>query len=246
MQKNKIKKYLSISLILAFILPAFTARADLVDDLIKEQKLDPKNNPKHQCQLMNELSKKTLVKNGGVCKKNYSFCCDKQGNICEVFVATYGFDYDAQKFGFSTPAYYSTSYYDYSTYIFSLIYHKKQRKILGASVKIENGDDYLYGSDKSLTELLQDKNFVKKTELWIDIRNHPQFNKAKLQDKRIFFLPNQVANFDDGKLRFTSPDSSGEKGIISFDVNLIKDLSYIKIRGCYIEEAKINFNQLKN
>ncbi len=248
LDSQKIAK-ISSFLLLIFLLSLSSfkdIKADLVDDLIKKHKLDPKNNPKDQCNLMSKLSKKTLVKNGGVCKKNYGFCCDKHGDICEASVATYYFNYDTQDFGFSTPAYYSTSYSDYSTYIFSLIYHKKQGKILGASVKIENGDDYLYINDKSLTELLKDKNFTNKIKLWIDIRNHPEFNKAKLQDKSIFFLPNHVANFDDGKLRFTSPDSIGEKGTISFDANLIKNLSYIKIRGCYIEDANINFNQLKN
>lgn len=235
------KKFSSVIVIILTtlcILVSFEAKADLVEDLIKKHKLDPKNNPKDQCELMNELSKKTSVANGGVCTNNHAFCCDKYNNICEASVITYGFDYDEQKFGYATPTYYSTSYADHSTYIFSLIYHRQQKKVLGASVRIENGDDYLYDSN----ELLKDKNFAKKSKLWIDIRNHPEFRKAKLQNKGVFFLSSQEANFDDGQLRLTSPYSVGKKGDIFFDKNFTKDLSYIKIRGCFIDEFHITNN----
>ncbi|MES2677873.1 MAG: hypothetical protein V4612_06165 [Pseudomonadota bacterium] len=238
-----IRKLLGVFAVLFLIISfhAQNAKADLVEDLVREYKLDPKNNAKDQCDLMNELSKKTSIVNGGRCKNNHAFCCDKYGNICEASVITYGFDYDEQKFSYATPAYYSTSYADHSTYIFSLIYNKQQKKVLGASVRIQNGDDYLYDSN----ELLKDKNFTKKSKLWIDIRNHPEFKKAKLQNKEVFFLQNQEVNFDDGQLRFASPYSIGNKGDVLFDRNLAKDLSYIKIRGCYIEETNINFNNQK-
>lgn len=234
---KKLKSTITVILTFLFVLTAFEAKADLVDDLIKKHKLDPKNNPKDQCWLMNELGKKTSLTNGGFCKNDHAFCCDKYNKICEFSVITYGFDYDTQKFGYATPAYYSKSYADYSTYIFSLIYHKQQKKILGVSVKKENGDDYLYDSE----ELLKDKNFVHRSELWIDIRNHPEFKKAKFQDKKVFFLPNQEANFDDGQLRFASPEIIGKKGSVLLK-NFTKNLSYIKIRGCYVDEFQIKNN----
>ncbi len=227
---------LSLALSVISTVFAFEARADLVDDLIKKHKLDPKNNPKDQCELMNELGKKTSLANGGFCASDHAFCCDKYNNICEFSVITYEFDYDQQKFGYTTPAYYSSSYADYSTYIFSLIYHKQQKKVLGVSVKIENGDDYLYDSK----ELLRDKNFVQKSKLWIDIRNHPEFTKAKFQDKKIFFLPNQKVNFDDGQLRFVSPKITKKKRTVL--KNFTKNSSYIKVRGCYIDEYSITNN----
>jgi len=205
MQKNKIKKYLSISLILAFILPAFTARADLVDDLIKEQKLDPKNNPKDQCDLMNELDNWVVAY--ATSKFGSDTLCEK--NICSRSVSIYMYDSKAKIWK-----------KDGINYV--LIYKKEPYELIGLFGKeIKGYDDeyYDYNSYKKSR-----KNFLSNVYLF-DIRSNENFDKAILQKKQLL-----IKNFDDGELRLVVANSSPNK----------KEISYFKVRGCYIEDFKIN------
>ena len=142
MKKNKIKKYLSISLILAFILPAFTARADLVDDLIKEQKLDPKNNPKDQCQLMNALQRE-ISENGIKIGKKTPVCIKNE--VCQLFVPYYHFDKNPKLEGLEGAG------------EEIIIYRPSSNQIIGKANNIEVDSDNFY--DPSIAEF---KEYIKK------------------------------------------------------------------------------------
>ena len=206
MQKNKIKKYLSISLILAFILPAFTARADLVDDLIKKHKLDPKNNPKHQCDLMNELDDWVVAY--ATSKLGSDTLCEK--NICSRSVSIYMYDSKAE-------------IWKKDDHNYALIYKIEPHELIGLfGKKIQGYDDeyYDYSSYKKSR-----KEFLKQIYLLTDIRSNKNFDKAISQRRQLL-----IENFNDGDLRLSisniSPVGEGD--------------SYFKVRGCYIEDFKIN------
>jgi len=199
MQKNKIKKYLSISLILAFILPAFTARADLVDDLIKEYKLDPKNNPKHQCDLMYMLLDESIA----VGSENTKIYYEPLAVL----------DYNKQN---------QRWYYEWEENAHTIIYKKNPYKILGLAI-----GDVVYGYNYD-SYRKSHKGFPKNTYILSDIRFHRQFSKAESQ-----YAENQ---YKDLQIDF-------KKGsyLAKYDNNLLlKNASYFKVRGCYIEDFKIN------
>ena len=81
---KKLTSIITVILTIFFALNAFEAKADLVDDLIKKHKLDPKNNPKDQCELMFTIQKMIQPKelNAPSCKEN----------ICSILVNLYSFD----------------------------------------------------------------------------------------------------------------------------------------------------------
>jgi len=218
MQKNKIKKYLSISLILAFILPAFTARADLVDDLIKEYKLDPKNNPKDQCDLMNELYKKTefSFKN-----KNISgVYCDKNKEICMLT---------------TPPINFYSDYKAYSPRPIMLFYNNKTKNILGALFFNAESEDY-YDPD------LLDEYFYKEVrgdgEILIDVEDNEQFMKHR---KKYIDNSKWLKGVLEDYINLTESGYYSENyGTKFYPQKIIKDkTSFLRIRGCYIDEFRI-------
>ena len=162
MKNNKIKKYLSISLILAFILPAFTARADLVDDLIKEQKLDPKNNPKHQCQLMNALQRE-ISENGIKIGKKIPVCIKKE--VCQLFVPFYHFDKNPKLEGLEGREE-------------IIIYRPSSNQIIGLAADIEVDSDNFY--DPSIAEF---KEHIKKYHNFYaqDFRKDQRFKRFDIR-----------------------------------------------------------------
>ena len=205
-----------------FVLIAFEARADLVDDLIKKHKLDPKNNPKDQCELMFmlELELDKPVFKGNHCK----------GDVCKTFTAMYHFNKkDGNWYG---PGH---SY---------LIYRKSSYKIIGRSLDPEN---YYELSDQEFLKYVK-----KETGYMIDITKHEKFSEAEKQwNEQLSFdqelrkakTPMEQMNlrrkrnkpltisvggkFNDGELRLTDTE------------NKIKNISYVKTRGCYITESNL-------
>ena len=214
MKKNKIKKYLSISLILAFILPAFTARADLVDDLIKKHKLDPKNNPKDQCDLMNELYKKTEFS-----FKNSRVYCDKNKEICSLTTSIKYFysDYEVTN---STER--------------MLIYNNKTKNILGVLFFNAESDYY----DPNLLGEYFYKEVRGEGEILIDVEDNEQFMKhRKKYIDNHKWLKGDVEDF----ITLTESGYYSENyGTKFYPQKIIKDkTSFLRIRGCYIDEFRI-------
>ena len=140
---------------LTFISFSFEAKADLVDEIAKEYKLDPKNNPKDQCDLMNSLQRE-------ISAKGRSACIGEKIKICELFVP-----YD--------------TYYK-GEWKFSgaemIIYNPTSYQILGRAADIEIDSDNFY--EPSIKEF---RKYTKEHHNFymVDVRTHKEFSKLKNQ-----------------------------------------------------------------
>lgn len=136
-----------------FVLIAFEARADLVDNLIKKHKLDPKNNPKDQCELMSDIESKLIEHD--VAKMNY---CEY--GICKYFLNIYEFDHKNKIWAGPSHSY--------------LIYRQNPYEVLGRSLHVEI---YSEMSNKAFKAYV--KNY--ETGYFVDMRKHSEFNKILSQ-----------------------------------------------------------------
>ncbi len=185
----KITKLISHRIInlsaLFFLFFAFEARADLVDDLIKKHKLDPKNNPKDQCELMNSLQREIFEKGNRVGDKRPT-CIGKE--VCELFVPSYHLYKDGKW---------------YSSDAEMIIYNPNSYQILGRAADIEIDSDNFY--EPSIKEF---RNYIKKHHNFymVDVRTHKEFNKLKSQY-------DTKTNFNDSRLRLASRTTKPNKDI---------------------------------
>lgn len=156
-QKTK-KSFLIFNLLtIFFLLFAFEVRADLVEDLIKKYKLDPKNNPKDQCELMFKIQKiiqpRELV--GPSCKEN----------VCSILVNLYDFEEEEGRW--------------YGFIQLGLIYYKDSFLPIGIAMEQEF---YSKKSVKDLSDLLSEK-YIKENEIMylIDVHSHKRFKFLRQQ-----------------------------------------------------------------
>ena len=221
-RKIKTQNFIIINLMIIFVLLfTFEAKADLVDELIKKHKLDPKNNPKDQCWLMHQLELETIFKTIKDYKSSFFgkslgeiSKCEASG-VCSTSIEVYELDQKKGKWHLSDS--------------YSMIYRDEDGEKIGISITsnedLENNMDITYDYNK-LTK--KHKGFPNKIYLFGDLSKHFFFNKIKLQKEEFF------VDFDnEKKLRFAVFDK------------LPKDISYIKTKGCYIKEFKITNSDKK-
>ncbi len=214
LDSQKIAK-ISFFLLLIFLLSLSSfkdIKADLVDDLIKKHKLDPKNNPKDQCWLMDMLQReisKNGTRNGTEISKNgikigekIPVCIKKE--VCQLFVPFYHFDKNPKLEGITGEE--------------IIIYRPSSNIIIGRAADIEVDSDNFY--DPSIIEF---KEYVKKHHNFYaqDFKKDQRFKKFDIEY-------NQKSNFNYKMLIVTSSKTRPRQGI-----------AYFKIDGCYIRESSL-------
>ncbi len=174
--------FLKAALVGLFALLSFEARADLVEDLIKKHHLDPKNNPKDQCELMYQI-KDWVIAFGGI-NKGMSLCED--GGICFRRLNIYNYNQNKK-------------IWKEDDYNHLLIYEEKPYKIIGLFGYIlqgfdeENHDFELYKKNH--------RGFPNKEYFLADIRANKEFKKAKARKENI------SSDFNDEELKLTRFDN---------------------------------------
>jgi hypothetical protein len=157
-QKIKTQNFIVINLMIIFVLLfTFEAKADLVDDLIKKHKLDPKNNPKDQCELMFRMQKIIQPRelNDPSCKEN----------ICSILVDLYGFDEKKKSWhGFTQ---------------IGLIYYKDSFVPIGIAMEQEF---YSKMSIKDLSKFSSENYIKEKGTIYLtDVQYHKKFGLLRRQ-----------------------------------------------------------------
>jgi hypothetical protein len=154
----KLSSRFIISLSALFLLFfAFEARADLVEDLTKKYKLDPKNNPKDQCELMFRIQKMIHLKElvGPNCKEN----------ICSISFDIYDFDEEKRLW--------------YGFIQMGLIYYKDSLVPIGMAMEREF---YSEMSVKDLSKFSSENYIKEKGMIYLtDVHYHKKFRLLRQQ-----------------------------------------------------------------
>ena len=154
---KKLTSIITVILTIFFALNAFEAKADLVDDLIKKHKLDPKNNPKDQCELMFRLQK--IIQPRGLVEPS----CKQ--NICSISLDLYGFDEEEKRWSAFTQL--------------GLIYYKDSLVPIGMAMEREV---YSEMSVKDLSKLSSENYIKEKGIIYLtDVHYHKKFGLLRQQ-----------------------------------------------------------------
>lgn len=157
-RKIKTQNFIIINLMIIFVLLfTFEAKADLVDELIKKHKLDPKNNPKDQCELMFKIQKIIQSKelNAPSCKEN----------ICSISLDLYSFDEKEERWSVFTQL--------------GLIYYKDSFVPIGMAMEREV---YSEVSVKNLSKFSSENYIREKGIIYLaDVHHHKKFGLLRKQ-----------------------------------------------------------------
>ncbi len=225
--RNYLKPFilLIICTICALFIFNNNAKADLVDDLIKKHKLDPKNNPKDQCDLMYMLYNKTKFAFRN--KDIGDVYCDKSKEICRL---QFGHVYFLKNFEVALPTYQT------------LIYNDKTKNVLGVPYFNSESDEGVYYPDQVGKDFYE---WIKSSgTIFIDMEDNEHFIKYRKE-----YINNNKHLQDSIFLRLTEQKNygyqedynhGGSKQYLYPPQKIIKDkTSFLRIRGCYIDEFRI-------